>query len=196
MATAEKEDKKQNAISEERSKALKMAIDKIEKDFGKGSIMRLGDKTAVSCESIPTGALSLDIALGIGGVPRGRITMFAGKESSGKSTTALDVVKNAQYTFQKEWDDEILEFANKEMGNLVLSIDGRKEIHDLMRPRRGGQGSYDEIVPKFKKVAESRNQMDYYVRGTFTRYNTDFAKDVLHYADLGFKHFHSIIYPL
>ena len=66
-------------------------------------------------------------------------------------------------------NDEILEFANKEMANIVLSIDGRKEVHDKMRPFRGGQGSYDMIVPKFQKVAESRNQMDYYVRGTFSQ---------------------------
>lgn len=84
-------------------------------------------------------------------------------------------------------NDEILEFANKEMGNIVLSIDGRKEVHDFMRPHRGGQGSYDEIVPKFKKVAESREQMNYYVRGTFTRHNLDFAEDVKHLADLGFQ---------
>lgn len=84
-------------------------------------------------------------------------------------------------------NDEILEFANKEMGNIVLSIDGRKEIHDLMRPHRGGQGSYDEIVPKFVKVAKSRGQMNYYVRGTFTHNNLDFSEDVLHLADLGFK---------
>lgn len=84
-------------------------------------------------------------------------------------------------------NDEILEFANREMANVVLSIDGRKEINDKMRPHRGGQGSYDEIVPKFKKVAESRDQMNYYVRGTFTHHNLDFSKDVLHLADLGFK---------
>ena len=84
-------------------------------------------------------------------------------------------------------NDEIMEFANKEMSNIVLSIDGRKEIHDLMRPRRGGQGSYDVIVPKFKQVAESREQMNYYVRGTFTRNNMDFAEDVKHLADLGFE---------
>lgn len=84
-------------------------------------------------------------------------------------------------------NDEIMEFANKEMANIVLSIDGRKEINDLMRPRRGGQGSYDTIVPKFKKVAESRNQTNYYVRGTFTRNNLDFAEDVKHLADLGFQ---------
>ena len=84
-------------------------------------------------------------------------------------------------------DDDILEFANKEMSNLVLSLDGRKEVHDLMRPRRGGQGSYDTVVSKFIKAAESRNQMNYYVRGTYTRNNLDFAKDVIHMADLGFE---------
>ena len=84
-------------------------------------------------------------------------------------------------------NDEILEFCNKEMANVVLSIDGRKEVHDRMRPFRGGQGSYDLIVPKFQKVAESRNQMNYYVRGTFTHHNLDFSKDVLHLADLGFQ---------
>lgn len=84
-------------------------------------------------------------------------------------------------------NDEIMEFANKEMANVVLSIDGRKEVHDYMRPFRKGKGSYDLIVPKFQKFAESRNQEKYYVRGTFTHNNLDFAEDVLHLADLGFK---------
>lgn len=84
-------------------------------------------------------------------------------------------------------NNEIMEFANKEMANVVLSIDGRKEINDKMRPFRGGQGSYDLIVPKFQKVAESREQTNYYVRGTFTHHNLDFSKDVLHLADLGFE---------
>ncbi|MCM1046316.1 MAG: thioether cross-link-forming SCIFF peptide maturase [Candidatus Gastranaerophilales bacterium] len=84
-------------------------------------------------------------------------------------------------------DDEILEFANREMANIVLSIDGRREVHDKMRPFRGGRGSYDLVVPKFKKVAESRGQTNYYVRGTFTHNNLDFGKDVLHLADLGFE---------
>ena len=84
-------------------------------------------------------------------------------------------------------NDEVMEFANKEMGNVVLSIDGRKEVHDHMRPFRNGKGSYDMIVPKFQQFAESRNQDKYYVRGTFTHYNLDFAEDVLHLADLGFK---------
>ncbi len=84
-------------------------------------------------------------------------------------------------------NDEVMEFCNREMGNVVLSIDGRKEIHDKMRPFRKGAGSYDLIVPKFQKFAESRNQDKYYVRGTFTRNNLDFSEDVLHLANLGFK---------
>ena len=84
-------------------------------------------------------------------------------------------------------NDEIMEFANREMSNVVLSIDGRKEVNDRMRPFRNGSGSYDLIVPKFKRFADSRNQTNYYVRGTFTHNNLDFSKDVLHLADLGFK---------
>ncbi len=84
-------------------------------------------------------------------------------------------------------DDEVMEFCNQEMSNVVLSLDGRKEINDKMRPFRKGAGSYDLIVPKFQRFAESRNQTNYYVRGTFTRNNLDFSKDVLHFADLGFK---------
>lgn len=84
-------------------------------------------------------------------------------------------------------DDEVMEFANREMANVVLSIDGRKETHNRMRPFRKGAGSYDLIVPKFQKFAESRNQEKYYVRGTFTANNLDFSKDVLHLADLGFR---------
>ncbi|MBO4845583.1 MAG: thioether cross-link-forming SCIFF peptide maturase [Lachnospiraceae bacterium] len=84
-------------------------------------------------------------------------------------------------------NDEIIEFANKEMSNVVLSIDGRKEVNDAMRPFRGGQGSYDVIVDKFKKVAESRDQNNYYVRGTYTHNNIDFSEDVKHLAELGFE---------
>ncbi len=84
-------------------------------------------------------------------------------------------------------DDDIMEFANREMANVVLSIDGRKEVNDYMRPTRNGKGSYDLIVPKFRKFAELRNQTNYYVRGTFTHHNLDFSEDVLHLADLGFK---------
>lgn len=84
-------------------------------------------------------------------------------------------------------NDEIMDYCNREMSNVVLSLDGRKEVNDKMRPFRNGKGSYDLIVPKFQKLADSRNQEKYYVRGTFTRDNLDFSKDVLHFADLGFK---------
>lgn len=84
-------------------------------------------------------------------------------------------------------DDDIMEFANQEMDNVVLSVDGRKEVHDFMRPSRNGKGSYDLIIDKFKKFADSRNQQKYYVRGTFTHYNLDFSKDVFHLADEGFE---------
>ncbi len=84
-------------------------------------------------------------------------------------------------------NDEIMEFLNKEMSNVVLSLDGRKEVNDMMRPFRNGKGSYDMIVPKFQKFAQKRGQKDYYIRGTFTRNNLDFSKDVMEFADLGFK---------
>lgn len=84
-------------------------------------------------------------------------------------------------------NDEVQEFVNREMDNVVLSMDGRKEVNDRMRPFRNGKGSYDLIVPKFQKLAESRNQEKYYIRGTFTRENLDFSKDVEHYAELGFE---------
>ena len=83
-------------------------------------------------------------------------------------------------------NDEIMEFANKEMANVVLSIDGRKEVHDYMRPTRNGKGSYDILLPKFQEFAKKRGNRSYYVRGTYTHNNLDFAKDVLHMADLGF----------
>ena len=79
------------------------------------------------------------------------------------------------------------EFINNNMHNVVLSIDGRKETNDRMRPRVDGSGTYDSILPKIKDLADSRNQDRYYVRGTFTRENLDFSKDVLHLADEGFK---------
>lgn len=83
-------------------------------------------------------------------------------------------------------NDEIMEYCNREMSNVVLSLDGRREVNDKMRPFRSGKGSYDLIVPKFLKFAEMRGTKDYYIRGTFTHHNMDFAKDVLEFADLGF----------
>ena len=80
----------------EREKALEMALGQIEKQYGKGSVMKMGEKSSMDVESVPTGALSLDIALGIGGLPRGRVVEIFGPESSGKSTLAMHVVAEAQ----------------------------------------------------------------------------------------------------
>ena len=84
-------------------------------------------------------------------------------------------------------NEEVQEFVNREMDNVVLSLDGRKEVNDRMRPFRNGKGSYDLIVPRFRKLADSRDQQKYYIRGTFTRNNLDFSNDVLHFAELGFE---------
>lgn len=83
-------------------------------------------------------------------------------------------------------DDDVIDFANKEMSNVVLSLDGRKEIHDRLRVDYAGKGSYDRIVPKFQKLVAARGGKNYYMRGTFTHANTDFTNDILHMADLGF----------
>ncbi|MBQ8636574.1 MAG: thioether cross-link-forming SCIFF peptide maturase [Clostridia bacterium] len=83
-------------------------------------------------------------------------------------------------------NDEVKEYVNENMSNIVLSLDGTKETNDRMRYRVDGSGTYDTIVPKFIDIAESRNQDNYYVRGTFTAENLHFADDVMHMADLGF----------
>ena len=84
-------------------------------------------------------------------------------------------------------DDDVIDFLNKEMSNVVLSLDGRKEVNDHFRKDYSGRGSYDTIVPKFKRLVEKREGKNYYVRGTFTHNNTDFTNDILHMHDLGFK---------
>ncbi|MBO5870221.1 MAG: thioether cross-link-forming SCIFF peptide maturase [Clostridia bacterium] len=84
-------------------------------------------------------------------------------------------------------DDDVIEFANKEMSNVVLSLDGRKEVHDRFRVDYNGVGSWDRIVPKFKKLVDARNGKDYYMRGTFTHANPDFLKDIETMLDLGFS---------
>ncbi len=85
-------------------------------------------------------------------------------------------------------DDETIDYINREMSNVVLSLDGRQAVNDRMRPTINGKGSYEVIVPKFQKLVAGRGTRDYYVRGTFTRDNLDFAQDVLHMGDLGFRH--------
>ena len=83
-------------------------------------------------------------------------------------------------------DDDVIDFCNREMHNVVLSLDGRKEIHDRLRVDFAGNGSYDRIVPKFQEFVRRRGDKEYYMRGTFTHANPDFTKDVFHMADLGF----------
>ena len=80
----------------EKKKALEAAINKIEKDYGKGSVMKLGDKSAMDIDTIPTGSISLDKALGVGGIPKGRIIEIYGPEASGKTTLALHIVAEVQ----------------------------------------------------------------------------------------------------
>ncbi len=84
-------------------------------------------------------------------------------------------------------DDEVIEFSNREMSNVVLSLDGRKEIHDRFRVDYAGRGSWDQIVPKFQKLVEARGGKDYYMRGTFTHANPDFLQDIMQMLELGFN---------
>ena len=83
-------------------------------------------------------------------------------------------------------DDDSIDFINREMSNVVLSLDGRKEVNDRLRPTVNKKGSYDIIVPKYQKLVAERGDKEYYVRGTFTKYNLDFTDDVLHLNELGF----------
>ena len=84
-------------------------------------------------------------------------------------------------------DDEVIDYCNKEMSNVVLSLDGRKEVHDRTRVDYAGNGSWERIVPKFKKLVDARGGKNYYMRGTFTHLNTDFTNDIFTMADLGFR---------
>lgn len=157
-----------------------------------------GRRAIMPCE---VGKAALDFLIGASGNRRNLEVDFFGGEPLMNFGVVKELVaygreqekihnKNFRFTLTTNGvllDDEVMEFANREMANVVLSIDGRKEVNDRMRPFRKGAGSYDLIVPKFQKFAESRNQEKYYVRGTFTRNNLDFSRDVLHLADLGFQ---------
>lgn len=157
-----------------------------------------GDKSLMTFE---TGKQALDFLIANSGNRRNLEVDFFGGEPLMNFQVVKKLVeygreqekvhnKNFRFTLTTNGvllNDEVMEFANQEMANVVLSIDGRKQVHDYMRPSKNDKGSYDLILPKFKKLAESRNQNNYYVRGTFTHHNTDFSKDVLHLADLGFE---------
>lgn len=151
--------------------------------------------------SFEVGKKALDFLIANSGSRRNLEVDFFGGEPTMNWQVVKDLVaygrgqeklhdKNFRFTLTTNGvllNEEIMDFANREFGNVVLSVDGRKEIHDFMRPFKGGKGSYDLIMPKFKAFADSRNQENYYVRGTFTHFNLDFAADVLSLADMGFK---------
>ena len=97
--------------------------------------------------------------------------------------------KNFRFTFTTNgmvMNDDVIDFLNKEMHNVVLSLDGRREVNDHFRRDYAGRGSYDTIVPNFQKLVKARGGKGYYVRGTFTHNNTDFTNDLFHMTDLGF----------
>ena len=161
-------------------------------DFGTGHRMTMDFETAKR---------AIDFVIERSGKRRNIEVDFFG----GEPLMAMDTVKKTvEYarSIEKERDkcfrftittngvllnDENIEYINREMSNAVLSIDGRKEVNDRMRPTVNGKGSYDVIVPKFQKLIAGRGDKDYYLRGTFTRDNLDFAADVMHMASLGAK---------
>ena len=100
-----------------------------------------------------------------------------------------DAGKNFRFTLTTNGmliDDEVIDFANREMSNVVLSLDGRKEGHDRFRVDYAGNGSWERIVPKFRRLVEARGGTRYYMRGTFTHWNPDFLEDIRTMLDLGF----------
>ena len=160
-------------------------------DFGTGRLLM----------DVETAKAAIDFVIARSGARRNIDVDFFG----GEPLMAMDVVKETvAYARSREaecgkcfrftittngvlLDDETIEYINREMDNCVLSLDGRKEVNDRFRISPNGKGSYDFIIDKFKKFADSRNQQKYYVRGTFTHHNLDFSKDVMHLADAGFE---------
>ena len=156
-----------------------------------------GDRALMSFE---VGKQALDFLVAHSGTRRNLEVDFFGGEPLMNWQVVKDLVayarsiekeknKNFRFTLTTNGvlvDDEVIEFANKEMHNVVMSLDGRKEVHDRLRRNYAGEGSYDKIVPKFQEFARRRGNKDYYVRGTFTHNNLDFTNDIFHMADLGF----------
>lgn len=113
-------------------------------------------------------------------------------------TETVDYARNLEEKYNKHFnftlttngmllDDDKIEYLNENMKNVVLSLDGRREIHDEFRKTIGGKGSFDTVVPKFQNFVSKRGDKEYYMRGTYTANNLDFTKDVKTYLDLGFK---------
>lgn len=156
-----------------------------------------GDRALMSFE---TGKRAIDFLIENSGTRRNLEVDFFGGEPLMNWEVVKKIVeyarsiekehnKNFRFTLTTNGillDDEVTEFANREMHNVVLSLDGRKEIHDSLRVDYQGRGSYDTIVPKFQSFVKKRGNLGYYMRGTYTHNNTDFTNDIFHMADLGF----------
>ena len=156
-----------------------------------------GDRAVMSFE---VGKQALDFLIANSGSRRNLEVDFFGGEPLMNFQVVKDLVayarsiekehnKNFRFTLTTNGvliDDDVIEFANKEMSNVVLSLDGRKEIHDRYRVDYAGNGSWERIVPKFQKLVEAREGKNYYMRGTFTHANPDFLKDIQQMLDLGF----------
>ena len=150
--------------------------------------------------SLETGKRALDFLIENSGTRRNLEVDFFGGEPLMNFDVVKELVKyarvrekeagkNFRFTLTTNGvliDDDVIEFANKEMSNVVLSLDGRKEVHDRFRVDFQGKGSFDKIVPKFQKLVEARGNKNYYMRGTFTHHNPDFLKDIETMLDLGF----------
>ncbi|NCC69411.1 MAG: thioether cross-link-forming SCIFF peptide maturase, partial [Clostridia bacterium] len=156
-----------------------------------------GERALMSFE---TGKRAIDFLVGNSGTRRNlEVDFFGGEPLMNfevvKKITAYarsiekEKGKNFRFTLTTNGlniDDDVIDFANRECYNVVLSLDGRKEVHDRFRKTVGGQGTYDLIVPKFQRLIEKRGEKEYYLRGTFTHNNPDFFNDLLHMLDLGF----------
>ncbi|NCB51046.1 MAG: thioether cross-link-forming SCIFF peptide maturase [Clostridia bacterium] len=156
-----------------------------------------GERALMSFE---TGKRAIDFLVGNSGTRRNlEVDFFGGEPLMNfevvKKITAYarsiekEKGKNFRFTLTTNGlniDDDVIDFANRECYNVVLSLDGRKEVHDRFRKTVGGQGTYDLIVPKFQRLVEKRGEKEYYLRGTFTHNNPDFFNDLLHMLDLGF----------
>ncbi len=157
-----------------------------------------GERAVMSFE---VGKQALDFLIANSGTRRNLEVDFFGGEPLVNFQVVKDLVayarsiekehgKNFRFTLTTNGlliDDDVIEFANRECHNVVLSLDGRKEIHDRFRVDYAGNGSFDRIVPKFQKLVEARNGQGYYMRGTFTHANPDFLKDIQVMLDLGFN---------